>query len=88
MNTRNESCRDCKFYDEIGGERDGLAALGSCLRYPPVLLNKEFVEPDPDDIRDELILWGNPLVFESGWCGEWKLTVFITTLEKSLVAST
>jgi hypothetical protein len=56
----NERCKDCKFFDF-----DEIAAdLGSCVRYPPVLINAE--EP-----TDELAWW-SPVVNVDAWCGEWK----------------
>lgn len=55
-----ERCAECKY------QRDG-----ECHMMPPVRLPRKFSETATagNRIRDELLLWGWPVVLPEQWCG-------------------
>ena len=59
MPNQNQICKNCRFFDQVGGNNEG-----ECLRYPPQVARYEEVL--------NRIIWMFPEVNQTDQCGEWR----------------
>jgi hypothetical protein len=62
---KRKICENCKYWEQLEGDKDKMLDKGNCHRYPPVIPE---IQHGCIDIGD----WWFPCVFKDDWCGEFK----------------
>lgn len=69
-----EQCLNCKYWQDLWPNRlegNPIDGEGTCRRYPAV-----FVQSDEHDVMmaaQEAGQWMQPVMYASGWCGEFQV---------------
>ena len=68
-----ERCETCRFWRKwpTRKDADGEVPVGTCRRFPPVIVANEEIQPAPDDdIRLSSTMY--PATYGDDWCGEFQ----------------